>query len=631
MSAKRQATTQLGPDNWDQEEAAETEEDGDSKMAPKEVLEKRVIRTAKRRTLASGDAAQKPVFSGFSGFNKTQKPSFDFLANLTNGSKSNNESSTLKSDTASVSSSSMITKPATSPSSGIFSLSGTTTPITKSAFSQPTSESTIFGGTGSTTAFTQSVFSSSKPDSTVNDSPFKGQSSVQSSTPFTNFTMKLNATSEKPVSQVSSTLFGVPSANVNNNNSPFSTKTNNQTGFKTTVTSSPQSTEVNKAVKQSVVKDEKELVYYNNLKGLNESVSAWIKKHVEETPLCILTPIFRDYEKHLKNIQDEYEKSKEPSSKNMSDTKDDNKIAKSPATSGKILGSTLFSNSPAANNSVFSLSPSSTIDKTSNFTFGINTPTTTAANNFATIATPSTGFSFGIKPSSTNTSSFVVNTTTSANNGSATSANNFATATTQSTGFSFGIKPSNATSPFATSTTTSANNGTPSTSPFSTNTTSANNSSTPFSFGIGKPFAFNSNIKKSDEPSNEGEDNEDEPPKVEYKPIAEDNSIYDKKCKVFVKKDGNFIDKGVGTLYIKKIEETGKHQLLVRANTSLGNVLINMILSSSLPTQRMGKNNVMMVCMPTPDSKPPPTSILLRVKTSEDADELLDTLNKYKA
>ncbi|XP_045763837.1 nuclear pore complex protein Nup50 isoform X1 [Maniola jurtina] len=630
MSAKRQAENHLGPDNWDQEEAAEPEEDGGFKMAPKEVLEKRVIRTAKRRSLATGDVAPKPIFSGFSGFNKTQKPSFDFLANLTNGSKSNNESSTLKSDTASVSSSSMITKPASSPSSGIFSLSGTTTPITKSAFGQPTSESTIFGETGSTTAFTQSVFSSSKPDSTVNDSPFKGQSSVQSSTPFTNFAMKSNATSEKPISQVSSTLFGVPSANVNNNNSPFSTKTNNLTGFKTTVTSSPQSTEVNEPVKNSAVKDEKELVYYNNLKGLNESVSAWIKKHVEETPLCILTPIFRDYEKHLKNIQDEYEKSKEPLSKNISDTKEDNKVAKSPATSGNTLGSTLFSNNSASTNSVFSSpsSKSSTLEKTSNFTFGINTPTTTSANNLATVATPSTGFSFGIKPSSTNTSSFVNNTTTSANNGSATSANT----ATPSTGFSFGIKPSNAnTSPFATSTTTSANNGAPSTSPFTANTTSANNSSTPFSFGIGKPFAFNSNIKKSDEASNEGEDNEDEPPKVEYTPIAEDNSVYDKKCKVFVKKDGNFIDKGVGTLYIKKIEETGKYQLLVRANTSLGNVLINMILSSSLPIQRMGKNNVMMVCMPTPDSKPPPTSILLRVKTSEDADQLLDTLNKYKA
>lgn len=56
MSTKRQAETHLGPDNWDQEETEEKEEDGGFKMAPKEVLEKRVIRTAKRRSQATGDA-----------------------------------------------------------------------------------------------------------------------------------------------------------------------------------------------------------------------------------------------------------------------------------------------------------------------------------------------------------------------------------------------------------------------------------------------------------------------------------------------------------------------------------------------------------------------------------------------
>ncbi|CAH2237203.1 jg11176 [Pararge aegeria aegeria] len=429
-----------------------------------------------------------------------------------------------------------------------------------SPFGQP--ESTIFSGAGGTPAFTKSVFSSSKPDSTVNDNPFKGQSSV-TSTPYTPFPLNSNASPDKPIPQVTSSLFGLSSTNVNHNNSPFSTKPNNNTtACKTPVASSPQSTEVT-----PVGKDEKEFDYYNNLRGLNESVSAWIKKHVEETPLCILSPIFKDYENHLKNIQDEYDKiKKELSLKNISDTKDNNTEPKSPI---------VLSDSPALSNSVFSLTSSTTspiVEKTHNFTFGINPTATTSTNSFATTVTPSTGFSFGIKPSSSITSPFASNPTSIDNNGS-----------------------------------------------------------TPFSFGIGKPFAFNTNIKKSDEPINEGVDNEDEPPKVEYTPIAEENSVYDRKCKVFVKKDGNFVDKGVGTLYIKKIEETEKYQLLVRANTALGNILINLILSSSLPTQRMGKNNVMMVCIPTPDAKPQPTSILIRVKTSEDADELLETLNKFKA
>ncbi|XP_023944324.2 nuclear pore complex protein Nup50 [Bicyclus anynana] len=611
MSAKRQAETQLDYDNWDQEEPVEKDEGGGFKMAPKEILEKRVIRTAKRRSQATGDTAQNSIFSGFSGFNKTQKTSFDFLANLTNGSKANIEPATLKSDTAVVSSSSVSNKPASSPTSGVFSLSGSSTPITKSVFGQ--SDSTVFGGTGATPAFTQSVFSSSKPDSTVNDSPLKVQSSV-SSTPCNTFSLKSNANPDKSTPQASSNLFGVSSSNVNNNSSPFSAKPNKSSPIATPTTdASPlESKEIKPAKK--VVSDENELMYYNNLKALNKSVCAWINKHVEETPLCILSPIFRDYDKHVTNLRLELDKNK----KNKSGPKD-NEDKKNSVTSGNNLNSTLFNSSPSK--SVFSVTPtttSSTVAKTSSFTFGINTSSTPSTTSSTAVTTSS--FSFGINTSSTTSTSSSMGDKTSnftfgINTSTTTSANNnLATTVTPSTGFSFGIKPTTATtSPFGAKTTTSENNG-----------------GTPFSFGVGKPFSFNSNIQKTEEPANEGDANEDEPPKVEYNPIAEENSVYDKKCKVFVKKDGNYVDKGVGTLYIKKIEETGKHQLLVRANTSLGNVLINMILSSSLPTQRMGKNNVMMVCIPTPDAKPPPVSILLRVKTSEDADELLATLNKFK-
>lgn len=100
------------------------------------------------------------------------------------------------------------------------------------------------------------------------------------------------------------------------------------------------------------------------------------------------------------------------------------------------------------------------------------------------------------------------------------------------------------------------------------------------------------------------------------------------RCKVFVKKEKNYTERGVGTLFIKKVGED-KHQLLVRAETVLGNVLVNVLLSSGIPAQRMGKNNVMLVCLPTPQDVPPPTTVLLRVKTAEEADDLLATLLKY--
>lgn len=67
----------------------------------------------------------------------------------------------------------------------------------------------------------------------------------------------------------------------------------------------------------------------------------------------------------------------------------------------------------------------------------------------------------------------------------------------------------------------------------------------------------------------------------------------------------------------------------------LGNILLNIRLSASLPISRSGKNNVMIACIPNPpvDPKNPDKAIpmLIRVKTAEDADELLNTLNKYKS
>merc|ERR1712203_7205 len=96
-----------------------------------------------------------------------------------------------------------------------------------------------------------------------------------------------------------------------------------------------------------------------------------------------------------------------------------------------------------------------------------------------------------------------------------------------------------------------------------------------------------------------GDEDEDAPPVVEVKQVTEDDAKYSKKCKLFFKKDGSYVEKGVGMLYIKPVEGE-KHQLLIRANTNLGNVLLNILLSSQIPTTRVGKNNVMLVCVPNP-------------------------------
>ena len=314
--------------------------------------------------------------------------------------------------------------------------------------------------------------------------------------------------------------------------------------------------------------------YYKKLSSLNQAVSEWIKTHVDKNPVCILTPIFKDYEKYLQELEDE--KKKDDKKERMETT------------------------SAALDKPALSTAPSGL--GTFNFTSTTPSSATTSAPTSTTIETApkANGFSFGFKKTEDSTGP-----------------------TTTST-FSFGLKATNSETSTSTATTT------PSSGFFSSSTVkpfSFTPGATPFSFGNIQPPISSSSTNSGAAAENEDED--EEPPKNDFKQVVEDDAVYSKKCKVFVKKDGNFVDKGVGTLYLKPVESSGKTQLLVRADTNLGNILVNLILSSAIPTQRMGKNNVMMVCLPTPDAEKP-TSMLLRVKTGEEADELLTNIDKYK-
>jgi nuclear pore complex protein Nup50 len=94
-----------------------------------------------------------------------------------------------------------------------------------------------------------------------------------------------------------------------------------------------------------------------------------------------------------------------------------------------------------------------------------------------------------------------------------------------------------------------------------------------------------------------------------------------------VKKESEYKDRGVGMLYLKTSGES-KTQLLVRTATTTGQILLNTLVTSDLRPARQGKNNVQIVCIPTPSDKSPAIT-LIRVKTSEDADELLAKINEY--
>jgi nuclear pore complex protein Nup50 len=54
------------------------------------------------------------------------------------------------------------------------------------------------------------------------------------------------------------------------------------------------------------------------------------------------------------------------------------------------------------------------------------------------------------------------------------------------------------------------------------------------------------------------------------------------RCKLFYKKGAEFADKGLGMLHLKPVESTNKTQLLVRAETSLGNILLNVMLNNQV-------------------------------------------------
>lgn len=70
----------------------------------------------------------------------------------------------------------------------------------------------------------------------------------------------------------------------------FTSLSSNKNGFKANSSSDSKATNASSSS------------YEDNLKALNESVAAWIQKHITVNPYVDLTPIFNDYKEHMKNI-----------------------------------------------------------------------------------------------------------------------------------------------------------------------------------------------------------------------------------------------------------------------------------------------------------------------------------------
>ncbi|XP_040295076.1 nuclear pore complex protein Nup50 isoform X2 [Bufo bufo] len=289
--------------------------------------------------------------------------------------------------------------------------------------------------------------------------------------------------------------------------------------------------------------------YNKQLASLNCSVRDWIVKHVNANPLCDLTPIFKDYDKHLSTIEQKYGVS--------TDSGSESDCSKGTPTIPSFLPSKLETK------------------QSFSFTCKESKSEQPAQSSPEKKSPPASLFSFGQK---TDTSSF----------------GSFSSGT--AAGFSFTAGAAGL---------------------FGKDSTKNN---------IGpSSFSVQSVSTNKTEESGGGADEEEEPPKVVIQEVKEDDAFYSKKCKLFYKKDNEFKEKGVGTLHLKTLGDQ-KTQLLVRADTNLGNILLNILVQPSMPCSRTGKNNVMIVCVPNPpiaeENPTAPVTMLIRVKTTEDADKL---------
>ena len=119
-------------------------------------------------------------------------------------------------------------------------------------------------------------------------------------------------------------------------------------------------------------------------------------------------------------------------------------------------------------------------------------------------------------------------------------------------------------------------------------------------------------------------------------PLSQDNvpttsdsdSLFTVKAKLFYKKGSEFIEVGIGNLQVQDSSTKGSVHLLMRNDTSIGNIMLNVKVSGSMPLSR-SKKSVLIVC---PAPNPPfsigegPVTYLLRVKTDEIAEQLLNAI-----
>ena len=232
--------------------------------------------------------------------------------------------------------------------------------------------------------------------------------------------------------------------------------------------------------------------YLSHLKALNTQVCQWIKTHVEKNPYVFLTPVFKDYEKHLKDLEE----------RNQNDN-----VASPSTTPNKPLLGGVFASSKTEKTPP---PPVQFGSGSGGFAFGAGNVATSAAASATFGSSGGSGFTFGKSDdepdkSLKNTGFSFGTSTTTASTTSTTSSFSFGSKSSESSGFSFGSKPA------AAAATTGFSFG--------------SSSSSGFSFGSSVAPASSAGSAEAKNAQDEEETN-DEPPKVEVKEVVEEDAFH---------------------------------------------------------------------------------------------------------
>eukprot|EP01135_Chromosphaera_perkinsii_P002678 Nk52_evm46s226 gene=Nk52_evmTU46s226 len=335
--------------------------------------------------------------------------------------------------------------------------------------------------------------------------------------------------------------------------------------------------------------------------ALNASFKEYINKHVNSHPCCDLTPGMQDYIKHMTSLKKE-DGVGSSARLSYSDTKktpfpvsgngDDSGNKNAPAFSfGVGSGANKKSDSePPKATFAFGASSSSSDKKeaSSAFAFGSD-----KASSPAKDGEKKSPFAFGAAKTSPDGKGKTVGASTFSFGGSLGAKSGEPEAKKEGgSGFSFGSSLGSSSSPFGT---------------------------------VAKA------TEKKDDEEEEGIV-DSEPSKnvaAEAAPGEEDteDTLHSVRCKLYVMKDGSYVDLGVGVMKINEFKDSKKRRLIMRTET-VGKVILNVMLFPGLTIKKEAKNtSASFICVGT-DQKP--MKYLIRVKNPGDIEALIAKVDELK-